>query len=81
VVGHNLLDEVVFLFQHHMADIIIRVAFSANMTGLTTAVAGLHEGFEILSAVDIYQDARGKRMQRGVHCCRGRGGGGICVEE
>jgi hypothetical protein len=51
------------------------------VTGLATAVAGLHERFEGLSAVNTHRNARGKCMQRGVHCCRGRGGGGMWMEE
>jgi hypothetical protein len=39
-------------------------------------VACLHKGFEGPSAVDVHQDARGECMRRGVHCCRGHGGGG-----
>jgi hypothetical protein len=59
VVGHNLLGEVILLIQHHMADIMMKVTFSADLTGLATAVAGLREGFESLSAVDIHRNARG----------------------
>jgi hypothetical protein len=33
--------------------------------------------FESPSVVDIHRDARGKCTRRGVHCCRGRGGGGM----
>jgi hypothetical protein len=47
------------------------------VTGLATAVAGLREGFENPSAVDIHRDARGKCARRGVHCCRGCGGRGM----
>jgi hypothetical protein len=55
----------------------MKVAFSADVTGLATAVAGLHNGFEGPSVVDIHQNARGKCMQRGMHCCRGHGSGGM----
>jgi hypothetical protein len=58
-----------------MVDIMTKVAFSADVTGLAIAVAGLHNGFEGLSAVDVYQDARGKCVQRGMHCYRGHSGG------
>jgi hypothetical protein len=47
-----------------MADIMTEVALSADVTGLATAVAGLWNGFEGLSAVDIYRTARRKCMQR-----------------
>jgi hypothetical protein len=49
------------------------VAFSADVTGLATVVAGLCDRFESLSVVDIHRDARGKCTRRGVHCCRGCG--------
>jgi hypothetical protein len=39
--GHTLLDEFVFLIQGHVADIMTKVAVSADVTGLATAVAGL----------------------------------------
>jgi hypothetical protein len=45
------------------------------VTGLAAAVACLCDGFEGLSAVDVHWDARGKCVQRGVHCCRGCSGG------
>jgi hypothetical protein len=48
----------------------MKVAFSADVTGLATAIAGLHDGFESPSAVDIHWNTRGKYMQRGMHCCR-----------
>jgi hypothetical protein len=60
MVGHNMLDEVILLIQRHMVDIMMKVAFSADVTGLATAVAGLRNGFEGPSVVDIYQNARGK---------------------
>jgi hypothetical protein len=63
MVGHDLLDELVLLIQHHIVDIMTKVAFSASVTGLATAVAGLHNGFEGLSAVDIHRNARGKCMR------------------
>jgi hypothetical protein len=58
-------------------DIMTKVAFSADVTGLATAVAGLRDGFEGPSVVDVHRNARGKCAQRGVHCCRGHGGGGM----
>jgi hypothetical protein len=42
VVGHNTLDEVVFLVQCHVSDVMMEVALSADVAGLATAVAGLH---------------------------------------
>jgi hypothetical protein len=47
------LDEHILLIQHHMADIMMKVALSADVTSLATAVAGLHKGFEGPSMVDI----------------------------
>jgi hypothetical protein len=47
------------------------------VAGLATAVAGLCEGFEGLSVVDVHRDARRECAQRGVHCCRGCGSGGM----
>jgi hypothetical protein len=58
----------------------MKVAFSADVTSLATTVAGLREGFESPSAVDIHRNARGKCTRRGVHCCRGRSGGGACEQ-
>jgi hypothetical protein len=43
-----------------MADIMMKIAVFTDVTSLATAVAGLHEGFESPSAVDVYRDARGK---------------------
>jgi hypothetical protein len=57
------------------------VALSADVTGLSTAVTGLCKGFEGSSVVDVYWDARRECTQRGVHCCRGRSSGSVCVEE
>jgi hypothetical protein len=57
-VGHNLLDELILLIQHHMVDFMMKVALSADVTSLATAVAGLCEGFEGLSAVDVHRNAR-----------------------
>jgi hypothetical protein len=57
-VGHNLLDDFVFLIQGHVADIMMKVAVSADVTGLATAVAGLCEGFEGPSTVNVHRDAR-----------------------
>jgi hypothetical protein len=45
-----MLDEVVLLIQRHMADIMMKVTLSADVTSLATAVAGLREGFESPSA-------------------------------
>jgi hypothetical protein len=53
------------------------VAFFADVTSLAAAIAGLHEGFEGSSAVDINRDARRECARRGVHCCRDRGDGGM----
>jgi hypothetical protein len=71
------LDEFVFLIQGHVADIVMEVALSADVAGLSTAVTVLCEGFEGPSAVDVHWDAGRECAQRGVHCCRGRGGGGM----
>jgi hypothetical protein len=54
-----------------------KVAVSADVTGLATVVAGLREGFEGLSVVDVHRDARRECAQRGVHCWRGHSGGGM----
>jgi hypothetical protein len=35
-----------------------KVAFSTNVTSLATAVAGIRNGFESPSAVDVHQNAR-----------------------
>jgi hypothetical protein len=59
-VGQDVLDELVFLFQCHVADIMMEVAFSADVTSLATAVACLRDGFESPSAVDIHRNARGE---------------------
>jgi hypothetical protein len=50
----------IVVIQCHMVDIMPKVTVFTDMAGLATAVAGLHEGFEGPSAVDIHQDARGK---------------------
>jgi hypothetical protein len=60
VVGQDVLDELIFLFQCHVADIIMKVTFFADVTSLATAVACLRDGFESPSVVDVHQDARGK---------------------
>jgi hypothetical protein len=75
MVGQDVLDELIFLFQCHVVDIMMEVAFFADVTSLATAVACLCDGFESPSAVNIHQDTRGKCTQRGVHCCRGRSSG------
>jgi hypothetical protein len=72
-----MLDEVVLLIQCHMAEIMMKVSFSADVTCLATAVAGFHDGFEGPSAVNVYWNARGKCVRRVMHFCRGRGGGGM----
>jgi hypothetical protein len=59
-VGHNVLDELVLLIQHHVADVMTEVALFADVTGLAAAVSGLRKGFEGPSAVDIHWNARGK---------------------
>jgi hypothetical protein len=64
-----------------MADVMMKITISADVTGLATAVAGLREGFEGPSAVDVPRDARRECAQRGVHCCRGCSGGGMSAEE
>jgi hypothetical protein len=43
-----------------MADIMMKVTFSADVTSLATAVAGLCNRFESLSVVNVHQNARGK---------------------
>jgi hypothetical protein len=48
---------------------------------LATVVAGFHEGFENPSAVNVHRDTRRECMQRGVHCCRGCGGGAMWMKE
>jgi hypothetical protein len=42
-----------------MTDVMMKVTISADVTGLATVVAGLCEGFESPSVVDVYRDARG----------------------
>jgi hypothetical protein len=39
-----------------------KVTLSADVTGLATLAAGLREGFEGLSVVNIHRNARGKCM-------------------
>jgi hypothetical protein len=41
-----------------MTDVMMKITISADVTSLATAVAGLREGFEGLSAVDVHRDAR-----------------------
>jgi hypothetical protein len=43
-----------------VADIVMTVSFFADVTGLATVIAGLREGFEGSSAVDVHRDARGE---------------------
>jgi hypothetical protein len=61
-VGHNSLDEFVFLIQGHIIDVMTKVAVSADVTSLATVIAGLCKGFEGLSVVNIYRDARRECM-------------------
>jgi hypothetical protein len=42
-----------------MADVMLKVTVFTDVTGLVTSVAGLHERFECLSAVNVHRDARG----------------------
>jgi hypothetical protein len=76
-IGHDPLDEAVFLIKHHVADVVAEIALFADVTGLATVVAGLCKQFEGSSAVDIHGDARRECVRRGVHCCRDRGGRGM----
>jgi hypothetical protein len=59
VVGQDVLDVLVFLFQRHVADVMLKVAVSTNVASLSASVAGLRERFECPSAVDVHRDARG----------------------
>jgi hypothetical protein len=45
-----------------MVDVMTKVAIFADVTGLATVVAGLCEGFECPSVVDVHRDAKGKSM-------------------
>jgi hypothetical protein len=56
------------------------VAFSTSVTSLATAIAGLRNGLEGPSAVDVHRNARGKYARRGVHYSRGRGSGRACEQ-
>jgi hypothetical protein len=49
-----------------MTDVMTKVAISADLTGLATAVAGSREGFEIPSAVNVHGNTRGKCAREGV---------------
>jgi hypothetical protein len=69
-IGHNVLDELVLLIQHHVVDVMMKVALFADVTSLATVVAGLCEGSQGLGAVDIHRNARGKCVGRGVYCYR-----------
>jgi hypothetical protein len=77
VVGHNLLDELVLLIQCHVVDIMTEVTLFADVADLATVVAGLRDGFEGPSMVNVHGNARRKCVRRGIHCCRDRGGGGM----
>jgi hypothetical protein len=41
------------LIQHHVVDVVMEVALFTDVTSPATAVAGLCEGFEGSSAVDV----------------------------
>jgi hypothetical protein len=60
MVSYNTLDKVILLIQCHVADVMMEVALSVDVTGLATAVAGLHNGFEGPSTVDVHRNARGE---------------------
>jgi hypothetical protein len=75
--GHDVLDELVLLIQCHMADVMTKVTLFADVASLATAVAGLCEGFECSSAVDVHWNTGGECVRRGIHCFRGRGSGGM----
>jgi hypothetical protein len=49
-----MLDVLVFLFQCHVVDVMLKVAVSTDVTGLAASVAGLRERFECPSAVDVH---------------------------
>jgi hypothetical protein len=55
-----VLEELILLIQHHMVDVMMKVTLFADVASLATAVAGLCEGFEGLSVVDVHQNARGE---------------------
>jgi hypothetical protein len=59
VIGQDVLDVLVFLFQHHVADIMPQVTVSTDVAGLSASVAGLPKRFECPSVVDVHRDARG----------------------
>jgi hypothetical protein len=61
-VGHNVLDELILLIQHHMADVMSKVTLFADVASIAAVVAGLCEGFEGSSVVDIHWNTGG-----GVH--------------
>jgi hypothetical protein len=58
-VGQDVLDELIFLLQCHVVDIMVEVTLFTEVTSLAAVVACLHDGFEGPSAVDVHQDARG----------------------
>jgi hypothetical protein len=58
-VGQDVLDVLVFLFQCHVADVMLKVTVSTDVAGLATSVAGLCERFECPSVVNVHRDARG----------------------
>jgi hypothetical protein len=57
-VSHNVLDELVLLIQHHMADVMRKVTLFADVASLATVVAGLCEGFEGPSVVNVHWNTR-----------------------
>jgi hypothetical protein len=56
----------------------MKVAFSADVTSLATAVAGLCEGFESPSTVDVHWDAR-RKSHEGACIAAGVMAVGACV--
>jgi hypothetical protein len=47
-----------------MMDVMTKITISADVTGLATVVAGLREGFEGPSAVNVHRDARRECARR-----------------
>jgi hypothetical protein len=47
MVGHNMLDKVILFIQCYMVDIMMKVAFSADVTSLATVVAGCIRGLRV----------------------------------
>jgi hypothetical protein len=46
------------LIQRYMVDVMMKVTISADVTSLAAVVAGLREGFEGPSAVNVHRNAR-----------------------